>query len=451
MLARGDAGRGATDGRAAAGAGESHRLLVLGSMDEFVHLVDLARARGWHTIVADGYPDGPAKRHADEAYDVDVRDVEAVARLARELRVDGAVASYSDVLFESLCRATHAAGLYAYCPLPGMEKLRDKRLMGAMFAELGVPTPRSRVVRRDSVARDCEGLAFPCVMKPLDGYGSYGIFVVRDANGVAAHFDETSGVSSHRDAVLVEEYDTGHEINMISWVAGGTVHAISLADREKCPLVAGGVPDVVRITYPSVFAADAAPAAVAILQRVADACGMQDGPLSMQFFWHPEDRTITICEVAGRVLGYEHENVEIGSGLSVDELLLDLTYDRARMRELVEAHCLDDFSGVSFVLNFHARPGCAGVVTDTRAADAILSDPRALGPSMLHYAKGETIRHGKGAKPYVARVFCHTDTRAQADEMTAHLFRTFSVRGAQGEELVCREALPFMSEWSTLA
>ncbi len=426
---------------------EQHRLLVLGSMDEFVGLVDMARSRGYETIVADGYPDGPAKPHADTAYNVDVRDVDALARLARDVRADGAIASFSDVLFESLCRLTHEAGLYSYCPLDGMAKLRDKRLMFAMFDELGIPRPQGRTVHRGSVEVDCSDLRFPCVMKPVNGYGSYGIFVVRSAAEVAAHFDETASVGKDPDSVLVEEYDEGAEINMIAWVADGHVHAISLADREKCPLVEGGVPDVVRIVYPSRYALDAAPAAVDILQRVADHVGMQDGPLSMQFFWHPEDGTLAVCEVAGRVLGYEHENVEIGSGLSIEQLLLDLTYDRPAMRAAVQAHRLENFSGVSFVVNFHARPGCSGVVTDVSTAQDVLGWPEALAPSMLHYRAGETVGHGKGAKPYVARVFCHTQTREEADELTARLFRGFSVRGASGEELTCRESLPFMEEW----
>ena len=432
---------------AAPAASPAHRLMVLGSMDEFVGLVDMANARGYETIVADGYPDGPAKPHATRAFDVDVRDTEACARIARETGADGAVASFSDVLFESLCKLTHEVGLYSYCPLEGMAHLRDKRLMREMFDELGVPTPATRLVRRDHVEEDCAGLAWPCVMKPVNGYGSYGIFVVGCPAEVEAHFDATSSVSSEADAVLVEEYDEGPEINMIGWVANGKAHAISLADREKCPLVPGGVPDVVRIVYPSRYAADAAEAATAVLQKVADYTGMLDGPLSMQFFWHPGDGTFNVCEVAGRVLGYEHELTEIGAGFSIERALLDLTYDLPAMRAQVEAHDIRNFSGVSFVVNIHALPGCSGVVTDLSKAREIISSPEALAPCMIHYREGETVGHGKGAKPYVARVFCRTETREEADELTARIFREFSATGANGEELCCRESLPFMEEW----
>lgn len=51
---------------------QSHNLLILGSMDEFVELVELARNRGYRTIVVDGYADGPAKRYADAKYDIPI-------------------------------------------------------------------------------------------------------------------------------------------------------------------------------------------------------------------------------------------------------------------------------------------------------------------------------------------------------------------------------------------
>lgn len=38
-----------------------HRLLILGTLGEFVQLVRKAREKGYYTIVCDGYPDGPAR------------------------------------------------------------------------------------------------------------------------------------------------------------------------------------------------------------------------------------------------------------------------------------------------------------------------------------------------------------------------------------------------------
>ncbi len=422
--------------------GSTHRLLVLGSMDEFVALVDMARTRGYTTFVADGYADGPAKPHGDQSFDIDVRNVKAVSDLARQLEVDGIVTSFSDVLFENACRAAHKAGVYAYCPLEGMEYLRDKQRMGAMFDDLGIAHPARRVVHRASMLSDASGLKFPCVVKPLDGYGSYGISVVEDLDGLVGAFDRASGVSSAEDAVLMEEYDDGPELNVIGWVANGRAHVVSIADREKCPLVPGGVPDVVRIVYPSRFASEAEGPIRKALQDVADYVGMEDGPLSMQAFWHPSEGTFSVCEVAGRVLGYEHELTEIGAGFSIEDALLDLAYDRDALAQRLDAHRLDNFEGISFVLNFHAAPGRSGRIGDLSRAQELLNRPEALPSSMLHYRVGEPVGHGKGAKPYLARIFCHTQSREEADALTNEFFRAFSVLDQNGEELSCSESLP---------
>ena len=66
-----------------------HRLLILGTLGEFVQLVQKSREKGYYTIVCDGYPDGPARKFADEAYQIPVTDTERIAELCREKEIDG--------------------------------------------------------------------------------------------------------------------------------------------------------------------------------------------------------------------------------------------------------------------------------------------------------------------------------------------------------------------------
>ena len=56
-----------------------HRLLILGTLGEFVQLVKKSKERGYYTIVCDGYPDGPARQYADASYVIPVTDIDAVA------------------------------------------------------------------------------------------------------------------------------------------------------------------------------------------------------------------------------------------------------------------------------------------------------------------------------------------------------------------------------------
>ena len=91
-----------------------HRLVVLGSLGEFVELVKMAKERGYYTIVCDGYDFGPAKKVADKAYTINIRDTDAVARMCIEEKADGIIGSFSDLLFEKITEIAAKANLRWY-------------------------------------------------------------------------------------------------------------------------------------------------------------------------------------------------------------------------------------------------------------------------------------------------------------------------------------------------
>ncbi len=414
------------------------RLLVVGSMDEFVDLVRHARKRGCYVIVADGYPDGPARAWADEDYVVDVRDTRKLAELYRACRADAVVTSYSDVLFESVCRLERALGLEEPFPLESMEVLRDKATMRLLLDELGVSHPKSvEAASPEQAFAAGECLEFPCVMKPVDGYGSHGIRVVRTPEEAAAAFGEVAQHATRGTRVMIEEYDEGPEINMMTWVCDGVVYPVSFADREKTPMDEGCVPQVTRIVYPSRHAQRTAASALAIVQSVVDRLQVTDGPVCMQFFCGDEGR-VSVCEITGRVFGYEHELVEIGSGLSIEDLLLDTVLDRASLSRRLAAHSLEAFEHPCCGVYFHGRDGIIGSLEPAREA---LREP-AVVDSLVYVEEGDRIVHGEGNKPYVARAYMAADSYKELDRATARIYESFSVLDARGRELARTGVLP---------
>ena len=90
-----------------------HRLLILGTLGEFEQLVQKAREKGYYTIVCDGYPDGPARKFADEAFQIPVTDTERIACLCREKEIDGILT----ILFRP------SSGMYGKDRRPGRNPL----------------------------------------------------------------------------------------------------------------------------------------------------------------------------------------------------------------------------------------------------------------------------------------------------------------------------------------
>ena len=92
---------------------------------------------------------------------------------------------------------------------------------------VGVHSPKSIRLKEGFSEDELKGLRFPLVIKPINGYGSRGIYVVNSAADIRARFDAVRKYSTERD-ILAEEYNDGYEFNMMNWVANGTVYVLSI-------------------------------------------------------------------------------------------------------------------------------------------------------------------------------------------------------------------------------
>ena len=115
-----------------------HRLLILGSLREFVQLIELAKKRGIYTIVCDGYKNSIGKQHADKSYDVPPGNIEEIAAICKNEQVDGIITSFSDYLFECMVKIAACADLKCYFVPDKLHLYRNKNDMKHMLDELGI-------------------------------------------------------------------------------------------------------------------------------------------------------------------------------------------------------------------------------------------------------------------------------------------------------------------------
>ena len=411
------------------------RLLILGSLREFVQLIDMARARGIYTVVIDGYPNSIGKQHADKSYDIPPGNIDEIVQICIEEQIDSITTSYSDYLFECMVKIAAKAGLKCYFTPEKLACYRNKAVMKDMLTSLGISTPRFCTLKPDFTDDELQGIRFPVVTKPLDKYGSRGVFVLNSTQEIRSCFQEVCETSDIKE-ILVEEYHDGYEFNMMTWILDGNVHVLSIADREKTAVEGRDIPISTRNVYPSRLMDDVFEQARDVLQKVADHMHQTEGILSMQFFWKP-GAPVSVCEVAGRIFGYEHELVEYCSGLSVESLLLDYLYDEEALRQNLLQHN-PYFKNCCAVLYFHGRNGM--VVDDQSAADALASLPE-VREYWPFYRKGETIVP-HGANPYVIRYYLAGADRKSIDAATQTIFDRISVLSPEGEEVLFPDRMP---------
>jgi len=395
----------------------------MGSSLENIELVKKAKSYGYYTIVCDGYKEGPAKVYGDKAYCIDVGDVNAIVAICEREKVDGIVGSFSDHLAECITYIAEKAGLKWYLDSDQLSFYRDKAAARSLMGKLGLKTPLSETVTAGKHKTIEEGLKPPVVIKPVSGWGSHGILVAETKDEIV---EFASGQLLAGERYEAEEYCEAPEYNLNGWIHDGKIYILGIGDREKNPRTANEIPFVNRIVYP---AKDMSmiDEAKGILKKYADATGQVEGPISMQFFY---DDSIIIGEIAGRLLGFEHELLNFSAGVDVESLLLGYVYDEDKL--VTELEKIQYSQPMCFAgLYLMVKEG--ETVGDMSKLRMLLEDDHCI-ENRLSFTEGDIVKYG-GQVSYFAQIYICGKDRDELDEVTQRFFYEYKVLNERGEEI----------------
>lgn len=408
---------------------EDKRLLILGSVEDFTRLTQYAVERGIYTVVADAHP-GEAKEYASKAYTVDLRDIELIDQIIKTERIDHVLSSFSDNLFEMMVNASARNNLPSFCPITKVRYLRDKVLMKQMFDELGIKTAKGQTIDSTDFSEENVQIAYPCVVKPLDGWGSKGMKVVHNFQELKDHLARSMSFSTSGSQAMLEEINMGYEVNVMSWVKDGEIYLMEFGDRETTGMTPDKLPHQSREIFPSMFYDELEEQVKDHLKKVAQYCDINEGPLSMQFFY--ENGEISVGEVAGRFFGLGQGIVPIINGIDLNELLVNMiyfpdeNYEILKKESLAHDHC-------SFALYLLPEKGIVrdlGNVMDFK-------DDEHCDEYKVYVKPGVSTT----MEPWVVRVYAHFDTREEADAYTENIYNNLFVPGLDGKNLVMSNKL----------
>jgi len=420
------------------------KLLILGSLGEFVQLVQMAKDRGILVYVCDRYKEGPAKKIAYKSYDIDVGETQEIVKICMEEGINGILTSFSDYLLECMVKIAEQAKLKCYLKPEQLKFYRNKEVMKEMFHQLGIGTPKHISLEKNFSEHLLAGFRYPVVVKPLDKYGSRGVLVLPGTKEIREYFDESCATSEIKK-ILAEEYHSGFEFNLMAWIHNGEAKVLSIADREKTAVGGKKIPISTRNVYPSRMTKEVAKEAGTIVQKIAAFTGQEEGALSMQFFWSAKTG-IQVCEVAARFFGYEHELLEYCSGFCLEKLLLDYVYEKTAVEAALNAYRLpaadrrnsgENEYDCCAVLYFH---GQEGKIVDQRIAGKLGKLPGVV-KCELFYQEGESIELF-GPQPYVVRYYITGKDYHQIDQLTRRIFTEISVTDENGHEILYRNQMP---------
>lgn len=402
----------------------NHRLLIVGSRNENVDLVKYAQKRGIFTIVCDGFKDGEAKKIADLSYDIPVSDVNTIAKICIDEHVDGIIGSFSDTIFQQITEIAALAHLRWYATPDMLPYYREKHIAKELLTKLGIRVPKNKYLKNNFTKQDLDGFEFPLIIKPVDGHGSKGIYVVHSIDEIKQFYDKVISQGSF-PYIMMEEYINSNEHNIMCWVSNGTVYPMGLASRQRNPQTNNTIQVLNCIIYPDINANIILDKAIDVLQKFVNATGQKEGALSMQFFF--KNDSVIVCEIAGRVLAYEHELITYSNGLNVIELMLDYVYNPEEVEKKLKVHSLDaeKIYACLYFLGIQNK-----IIKNMDVCIQLSKHPHTI-ESFLYYKENEIIDN-YGLHPYLARYDIVANNLPEMYQLIDEFFDTMYVPATDG-------------------
>lgn len=206
------------------------KLLLLGGVQTAAGLIDLCHRNGAFLGVTDYNKGTYIKQIADEAYDVDAFDTDAVIKLCKENNYSGVITQFVDRVLP--LAADVAEGIGAYSPFT-KEQIRmsaDKAFFKKTCMEYGVPVPKLyEIASEEDIDKD-DSIEYPVLVKPVDSSSSRGLVVCRNAEELKEGL-KTAKSASHSDRALVEAYLPYDEINVTYIAQDGDIQLAAIHDR----------------------------------------------------------------------------------------------------------------------------------------------------------------------------------------------------------------------------
>ena len=180
------------------------RMLFLGGIMQQIPAIIKAKELGYYVITVDYLPDNPGHKYADEYHNVSTTDLEAVLKLARELKIDGIVAYASDPAAPTAAYVAEKMGLPGN-PYASVKLLTEKDLFRDFLQKHGFTCPQAGgYTTYEAALADIDRFKFPVMVKPVDSSGSKGVVKIYNKSELKAAVEEALSYSRGKRFVVEE-------------------------------------------------------------------------------------------------------------------------------------------------------------------------------------------------------------------------------------------------------
>lgn len=417
---------------------KNKRLLVLGCSQSECQIVRAAQKMGVYVITTDNHEnwdDAPAKKIADEAWNISWSDISALKQKCQERAVDGVIAGYSEFRTNCAIKLSRELGTHFY--IEDEEQLavtRDKLLFKNVCRQHNVPVAKDYYVTAEMKQSDLDAIVYPVIVKPADNAGSRGIRFCKDKKDIVSCIEYALSFSESK-RVVVEEVLHGHEIVAYYTLADGEIAFSSIFDKYARIEREGFNALMDAYVYPSnrlrYFLENHDENAKKMFKEI----GLKNGVISLQGFAQP-DGSVVFFELGFRLGGTSafHYTDFFNHVSHMDMLISHSLTGNMHPEELAKEDA-----------GFKGKYGCTftllsqdGIITNQTGKEAVDAMPNVIHTCFFH-KPGTVIKNNGSQFSKTFRAFIVGDTLDEIRTTIREIQKIVKVENEHGENMLYEE------------
>lgn len=168
---------------------------------------------GVYTIMTNNIPyeTNPFKQMADEAWEIDISEVDILEKKCREAGVTNVFAGVNEYNIDIAQTLAKRLGLRFYGSDEGWACARDKIRFKEHCIAVGLDVPKRYYVTEEFDQKILDEIQYPVIIKPVDCAGQSGLSLCYNEEELRSGYLKALAFSSTK-RILVEEYITGEEM-----------------------------------------------------------------------------------------------------------------------------------------------------------------------------------------------------------------------------------------------
>lgn len=271
---------------------EGKKMLVLGGKPiGSVELVKRAKELGAYVIVTDYLPieQSPAKRIADECWDISTAEVNKLTDLCKVHHVDGISAGVHEFNINRMLDLCENLNFPCYCKRDTWVYCDDKVEFKKLCISNKIPVARKYDINSQSSEQQIDSLPYPVIVKPVDGSGSRGFHICNNAEELKAKYVDAECFSPTK-RVIVEDYMPYDAVIIHYTMHNGKCYFSGMSDKISRKFASTGSSVMGFQSLPSKGLNSYLKSLDDSTRRMFENAGFTDGPIWIEAFYDGTDK-----------------------------------------------------------------------------------------------------------------------------------------------------------------